>query len=99
MACRFPGASHPRAFWDNLVRGVESITFFSDEELRAAGEDTTLQSHPHHVKAAPALEEHDAFDAAFFGYSRREARLLDPPARRLPRVGWEAFARRGAAPP
>ena len=35
MACRFPGAAHPRAFWDNLVRGVESITFFSDEELRA----------------------------------------------------------------
>ena len=76
MACRFPGASHPRAFWDNLVRGVESITFFSDEELRAAGEDPTLQSHPHYVKAAPMLEGHDAFDAAFFGYSPREARHL-----------------------
>jgi len=81
MACRFPGAAHPRAFWDNLVRGVESITFFSDEELRAAGEDPTLQSHPHYVKAAPMLEDHDAFDAAFFGYSPREARLMDPQQR------------------
>src|SRR5262249_1962897 len=49
MACRFPGASTPQAFWDNLVRGVESVTFFSDEELLAAGEDADLLRHPHYV--------------------------------------------------
>jgi len=98
MACRFPGAAHPRAFWDNLVRGVESITFFSDEELRAAGEDAVLLSHPHYVKAAPVLEDHDAFDAAFFGYSPREARLMDPQHRLFLEVAWEAFEDAGYDP-
>ena len=98
MACRFPGAAHPRTFWDNLVRGVESITFFSDEELRAAGEDAALLSHPHYVKAAPVLEDHYAFDAAFFGYSQREARLMDPQQRLFLEVAWEAFEDAGYDP-
>ena len=36
MAGRFPGAGGIEAFWENLRNGVESISFFSDEELRAA---------------------------------------------------------------
>jgi acyl transferase domain-containing protein/surfactin synthase thioesterase subunit len=98
MACRFPGASHPRAFWDNLVRGVESVTFFSDEELRAAGEDADLLRHPHYVKAAPILEGHDQFDAALFGYSPREAGLMDPQHRLFLEVAWEAFEDAGYDP-
>ena len=68
MACRWPGADDPRTFWDNLCRGVESITFFSDEELLAAGVDDALLSAPGYVKAAPILRDVDAFDASFFGY-------------------------------
>jgi len=34
MGCRFPGASSPDAFWKNLRNGVESITFFTAEELK-----------------------------------------------------------------
>ena len=37
MAARMPGASDLSQFWDNLVQGRESITFFSPEEL-----DSTL---------------------------------------------------------
>lgn len=98
MACRFPGASRPRAFWDNLVRGVESVTFFSDDELLAAGEDRALVGHPHYVKAAPILEAHDEFDAAFFGYAPREARLMDPQHRLFLEVAWEAFEDAGYDP-
>jgi acyl transferase domain-containing protein/surfactin synthase thioesterase subunit len=98
MACRFPGAARPRAFWDNLVRGVESITFFSEAELLAAGEDADLVRHPHYVKAAPVLEGHDEFDAAFFGYSPREARLMDPQHRLFLEVAWEAFEDAGYDP-
>ena len=46
MACRFPGANNPLAFWHNLCHGVESITFFSDEELLAAGVEPALLQHP-----------------------------------------------------
>ena len=36
MAGRFPGAPTIEAFWDNLRRGVESITHFPPEELEDA---------------------------------------------------------------
>ncbi len=98
MACRFPGAGHRRVFWDNLVRGVESVTFFSEAELLAAGEDTDLVRHPHYVKAAPVLDAHDEFDAAFFGYSPREVRLMDPQHRLFLEVAWEAFEDAGYDP-
>jgi acyl transferase domain-containing protein/surfactin synthase thioesterase subunit len=98
MACRFPGAAHPRTFWDNLVRGVESVTFFTEAELLTAGEDADLVRHPHYVKAAPVLEAHDEFDAAFFGYSPREARLMDPQHRLFLEVAWEAFEDAGYDP-
>src|SRR5262245_45041934 len=98
IACRSPVASTPGAFWDNLVGGVESITFFSDEELRAAGEDAARLRHPHYVKAAPILEGHDTFDAAFFGCSPREARLMDPQHRLFLQVAWEVFEDAGHDP-
>jgi len=37
MAGRFPGANDIGQFWRNLRDGVEAITFFTDEELLAAG--------------------------------------------------------------
>ena len=98
MACRFPGAATPRAFWNNLLRGTESITFFSDQELLSAGEDTSQLADPAYVKAAPILAGHDEFDAAFFGYSPREARLMDPQHRLFLEVAWEAFEDAGYDP-
>jgi acyl transferase domain-containing protein/surfactin synthase thioesterase subunit len=98
MACRFPGASDHRTFWDNLVCGVESVTFFSDAELRAAGETPELLRQPQYVKATPILTAHDEFDAAFFGYAPREARLMDPQQRLFLEVAWEAFEDAGYDP-
>ncbi|MCP4659571.1 MAG: AMP-binding protein, partial [bacterium] len=37
LAGRFPGAGSIEAFWRNLRDGLESITFFSDQELIARG--------------------------------------------------------------
>jgi phthiocerol/phenolphthiocerol synthesis type-I polyketide synthase E len=78
MACRFPGARNLQEFWANLVDGVESITFFTEEQLLAAGVDPSEVRNPAYVRAKPALEDYDRFDAAFFGLTRREAELLDP---------------------
>mgnify|MGYP001766054649 CR=1 FL=1 len=33
MSGRFPGAMDTRELWENIKNGVESIPFFSDEEL------------------------------------------------------------------
>ncbi len=98
LACRFPGARDARAFWRNLRDGVESIRFFSRAELIDAGVDPAELDHPDYVRAAPVLEDVEHFDAAHFGYSPREARLLDPQHRLFLEVCWEALEDAGYSP-
>ncbi len=98
LACRFPGAANAERFWDNLVAGIESVTEFSDTDLLGAAIDPALVHHPDYVKAAPILEDHDGFDAGLFGYSPREARLMDPAHRLFLEVAWETFEDAGYDP-
>src|SRR5947209_4920334 len=95
MTGRFPGASTLEQFWDNLRNGVESISFFSDEELTEAGVPPHLLQNPKYVKARPILTDIEYFDAAFFGYSPREAELLDPQHRLFLECAWEALEMAG----
>jgi acyl transferase domain-containing protein/acyl carrier protein len=95
MAGRFPGAGDLESFWANVRNGVESIQPLDDEELRRAGVDDEWLRHPKYVKAASTLEDVDQFDAAFFGYSPREAELLDPQQRIFLECAWEALERAG----
>lgn len=78
LAGRFPKAADVEAFWETLCEGKEGITFFSDDELLAAGLSPEEFNHPDYVKARAVLKDVDLFDADFFGYSRREAEWMDP---------------------
>jgi natural product biosynthesis luciferase-like monooxygenase protein/amino acid adenylation domain-containing protein len=98
MAGRFPGAPTLAAFWDNLCAGVESISFFSEQELAAAGIDPELTRHPQYVPARGTLDNIDLFDAAFFDLTRREAELLDPQQRLFLECAWEALEHAGYTP-
>jgi acyl transferase domain-containing protein/surfactin synthase thioesterase subunit/acyl carrier protein len=98
MACRFPGAADPRAYWCNLCDGIESVTPLTDDELTAAGVPAELLRDPSYVKAASILRDIDQFDATFFEYSPAEARLMDPQQRLLLEVAWEAFEDAGYGP-
>ena len=95
MALRFPGASTPERYWENLCAGVESISFFTDEELRAEGVSEEFLADPNLVRAGAVLEGIDQFDAPFFGFNRREAELTDPQQRLLIECCWEALERAG----
>ncbi|MEM7482575.1 MAG: amino acid adenylation domain-containing protein [Acidobacteriota bacterium] len=95
MAGRFPGAPDLGAFWRNLRSGVESIRFFDDDELRAAGVPEELIEHPRYVKAGSVLEDIDQFDARFFGYGPGEAALIDPQQRLLLETAWWALENAG----
>jgi amino acid adenylation domain-containing protein/non-ribosomal peptide synthase protein (TIGR01720 family) len=92
---RFPDAQDTGAFWQNLCAGKESVTFFSEAELRAAGVDDELLSNPNYVKARPVLENIEEFDPFFFGYSPREAALMDPQQRFFLESAWEALEQAG----
>src|SRR5262249_19690774 len=95
MAGRFPGARSIDEFWRNLRDGVESVAFFTDPQLEAAGADRLLIQKPSYVKAVALLDGADQFDAAFFGYNPREAELMDPQHRVLLETAWEALENAG----
>ena len=78
MAGRFPGARNVDEFWRNLRDGVESIRPLSDAELLAAGVAPDVLAQPDYVKAAAVLDGVDMFDASFFGFSPRDAAIMDP---------------------
>ncbi|HEU4325735.1 MAG TPA: SDR family oxidoreductase [Roseiflexaceae bacterium] len=90
MAGRFPGARTVEQLWQNLCDGIESVAHFDDAELLAAGVDPLLIQHPSYVKARPVLDDVSHFDAAFFGYTPREAALMDPQQRLFHECAWEA---------
>jgi phthiocerol/phenolphthiocerol synthesis type-I polyketide synthase E len=81
MAGRFPGAPNVEKFWTNLRDGVESITYFTDQELLATGVDPAALQNPAYVKANFIIDSMDQFDAAFFGFSPRLAAGMDPQRR------------------
>ena len=81
MCCKFPGADTVEQFEANLFAGVESIRRFSDEELAAAGVPSRIRQSETYVPARSCIEGIDQFDAHFFGYSPREAELMDPQQR------------------
>src|SRR6516164_8894358 len=98
MSCRFPGAATAEEFWTNLCHGIESITFFSDQELMSAGVTPSLVANPNYVKAARLSRAVEMFDASFFGYSPKEAALMDPQHRLFLEVCWSAIEDAGYAP-
>jgi acyl transferase domain-containing protein/acyl carrier protein len=95
MAGRFPGARNINEFWDNLKNGVNSIEFLSDDELLANGVKAQDLEKPNYVRAYASLAGIDEFDAGFFGYSPREAEILDPQHRLFLECAWEALENAG----
>jgi myxalamid-type polyketide synthase MxaE and MxaD len=92
MACRFPGADSPAAFWDVLANGVDAISetppdrwdveAFFDADPTTAGKITS--------RWGGYLQGIDRFDPYFFGISPREAARMDPQQRLLLEVTWQA---------
>jgi len=91
MAARFPGAGSVERFWANLRAGVESIRRLDRADLLLADQDPEHVLHPRFVNAEGVLDEPAAFDAGFFGYSPREAGLMDPQHRICLELAWRAF--------
>jgi acyl transferase domain-containing protein len=95
MAGRFPGARNVEEFWRNLRDGVESISFFSDEELLRRGVEPALLGDANYVKAGAVIEDAELFDAAFFNFTPREAEMMDPQHRLFLEHAWQALETAG----
>lgn len=99
MACKFPGADDPEEFWNNLVRGQETLTHFSDEEIRKVEPYfEELKNNPDYVRVRGAIRDVDKFDAAFFGITPKEATETDPQQRVWLETAWKALEHAGCDP-
>lgn len=81
MACRFPGANNATEFWNNLVEGVEGIQDISVQQFTDIGYSSEYFNKPGFVARQGFIENSKSFDASFFGYSPKEAELIDPQQR------------------
>ena len=98
MAAHLPGAADIGQYWTNLRDGVESIRVLSEDQLIAAGESRARLRNPNYVPAAAVLDGFEQFDADFFGFSPKEAAILDPQHRQFLEVAWEALENAGHPP-
>ena len=83
MSCRFPGAKNISDFWDNLLKGKESVKQLTDQEILESGVESSYLDNSSYVKASPVLDGPGLFDASFFGFTSSEALRLDPQHRIL----------------
>ncbi|MEQ9915665.1 beta-ketoacyl synthase N-terminal-like domain-containing protein [Pectobacterium aroidearum] len=98
MSARFPGAEDVTEFWQNLLEGVETISTFSEEELRASGVEEDLIASSSYVRRRGILGNAQHFDAHFFDITPRDAEIMDPQHRIFLECCWHAFEDAGYVP-
>jgi len=98
MTGRYPGAKNLDQYWENLLQSRECITFFSEEELLETGVDAALLANPNYIRAHGVFEGTHLFDAGFFGYTPREAEIIDPQQRVFLECTSEALENAGYDP-
>ncbi len=98
MAAHLPGAPSVDAYWQMLRSGTRAIRQLTEDELIAAGEDPANIRQPNYVPFAAPLDKFAEFDAEFFGFSPKEAAILDPQHRQFLEVAWEAMENAGTTP-
>ncbi|MBY6069268.1 acyltransferase domain-containing protein [Leisingera aquaemixtae] len=98
LSVTVPGAASAEAFWQNLRAGIESIEVLDREALLANGERASVLADPNYVPASARLQGFDVFDAEFFGFSPKEAAILDPQHRKFLEVAWGAMENAGHPP-
>jgi acyl transferase domain-containing protein len=98
VGCRFPGgADDADAYFKLLSDGVDAITTVPEGRWDVDAYYDPDPSIPGKVgtRWGGFLERVDAFDAAFFNVSPREAACMDPQQRIVLEVAWEALESAG----
>ncbi|CAM3141535.1 ACP S-malonyltransferase [Mycobacterium colombiense] len=100
VACRFPGAPDPDAFWEVLSGGVDAIREIPDDRFDIDDFYDPDQETPGKIytRCGGYLDGIDGFDPEFFGISPREAVWMDPQQRLMLEIAWEGLERAGYSP-
>ncbi|HEV7362577.1 MAG TPA: SDR family NAD(P)-dependent oxidoreductase, partial [Mycobacterium sp.] len=100
VACRFPGAPDPEAFWEVLSGGVDAIREVPEDRFDI---DEFYDPDPEtpgkiYSRFGGFLDEIEGFDPEFFGISPREAVWIEPQQRLMLETSWEGLERAGYSP-
>jgi thioester reductase-like protein len=98
MSVNFPGAGDVDEFWEVLSEGRETVSYFSSQELSALGVGNEILENPNYIRAKGIIHDLEYFDAAFFGYSSKEAEMMDPQIRVFHECAWKALEDSGYNP-
>ncbi|KTD07265.1 amino acid adenylation domain-containing protein [Legionella jamestowniensis] len=98
MACRIPGVKDPESFWNLLINEETNLRQLSTEELRANSVSDSSITSDTYVKRGAIFEDPFSFDANFFGYSVKDAEIMDPQQRQFLECAWEALEFSGNIP-
>jgi len=98
MACQVPGAANWSEFWNNLIKGEESIQFFDENDPEFNDEDRKLFSEKNYVKARALMDNREFFDPKFFDYTQNEALLMNPTHKLFHQTVIEALEDAGYTP-
>ena len=94
IGCRFPGgANSPEEFWQLLRDGVEAISEVPPDrfDIDSVFDPDPARKGTMYTRRGGFVDEIDKFDAAFFGFSPREASRVDPQHRLLLEIAYEAL--------
>jgi acyl transferase domain-containing protein/thioesterase domain-containing protein len=95
---RFPGSNNVEEFWDNLIKGKETLSRLSTQDMLDDGVPENLIHDKNYINVAGVVPDYDMFDNEFFGYSNRESLLMDPQYRVFLEESWKAFENAGYDP-
>ncbi len=98
LAGHFPAARSAAELWLLLKSGKPATEWLSTEQLRAAGVSEADFVDPNYVRASLVLPEMEMFDGEFFGFSQRDASVMDPQHRHFLECAWEALEDAGHMP-
>jgi polyketide synthase PksJ len=91
ISLRVPGAAGIDEFWRNLITGTESICFFDEEELENSRVEDYVKGNCKMVPAGGIIGDIEFFAADFFGFSPREAEIIEPQQRLFLEHAWWAL--------
>lgn len=98
MSCHYPCAKDKEQLWENLVKGMNSISEIPEERWDYkkfySGE---ADSNELNVKWGGFLDDISTFDFKYFGISSKEARLMDPQQKICLEEAYHAFEDAGYA--
>jgi len=100
IACRFPGANDYNQYWQNLEKGINSISEIPPQRWDVEKYYSPNPETPNKTisKWAGLIEDIDKFDAQFFGISPREATRMDPQQRIMLELSWSCIEDAGYSP-